>query len=70
MFAERLRAESEPRYTRNIKPKNLNQARFIEALEEKDMVLGLGPAGTGKTYLAVAKAVEALEAGRIGRIVL
>jgi phosphate starvation-inducible PhoH-like protein len=70
LFAERLRADAEPRYTRNIKPKNLNQARFIEALEEKDMVLGLGPAGTGKTYLAVSKAVEALENGDVNRIVL
>jgi phosphate starvation-inducible PhoH-like protein len=68
LFAERLRAESH--YTRNIKPKSLNQARFIEALDEFSMVLGLGPAGTGKTYLAVSKAIEALENGDVNRIVL
>jgi phosphate starvation-inducible PhoH-like protein len=73
LFAERLRADSAysgSRYTRNIKPKSLNQARFIEALDEFSMVLGLGPAGTGKTYLAVSKAIEALENGDVNRIVL
>ena len=44
--------------------------RLIEAIDAKNLVLALGPAGTGKTYLAIAKAVEALEAGRVGRIVL
>jgi len=46
------------------------QQRFIEAIDERAVVLALGPAGTGKTYLAIAKAVEALEAGKVGRIVL
>ena len=42
----------------------------MEAIDAKNLVLALGPAGTGKTYLAIAKAVEALEAGKVGRIVL
>ena len=43
---------------------------MVEAVDAHSLVLALGPAGTGKTYLAIAKAVEALEAGRVGRIVL
>ena len=73
LFAERLRAESakaEARYSRNIRPKSANQALFIDALEEYSLALGLGPAGTGKPYLAVSKAVEALERGDVNRIVL
>jgi phosphate starvation-inducible PhoH-like protein len=42
----------------------------MEAIDNKNLVMALGPAGTGKTYIAIAKAVEALEAGRVGRIVL
>jgi phosphate starvation-inducible PhoH-like protein len=42
----------------------------MDAIDEKSVVLALGPAGTGKTYLAIAKAVEALEAGKVSRIVL
>ncbi len=57
-------------YLKTIKPKSLGQARLMEAIDAKSLVLALGPAGTGKTYLAIAKAVEALEAGRVGRIVL
>lgn len=61
---------SQPRYVRNVKAKSANQAALIEALERDPVVLALGPAGTGKTYLAIAKAVEALEAGKVERIVL
>ena len=58
------------RYVRNIQPKSPNQARLMSALQAKQLVLALGPAGTGKTYLAVAAAVEALEANAVERIVL
>ncbi len=58
------------RYVRNISPKSPNQARLMKALKDFEMVLALGPAGTGKTYLAVAAAVEALEANKVERIVL
>ena len=57
-------------YLKTIKPKSVGQGRLIEAIDAQSLVLALGPAGTGKTYLAIAKAVEALEAGRVGRIVL
>ncbi|MBX7248870.1 MAG: PhoH family protein [Caulobacteraceae bacterium] len=57
-------------YVKNIKPKSEGQARLIEAIDSSSLVMALGPAGTGKTYLAISKAVEALEAGRVGRIVL
>ena len=57
-------------YMKTLKPKSEGQGRLLEAIDAKNLVLALGPAGTGKTYLAIAKAVEALEAGRIERIVL
>ena len=57
-------------YVKTIKPKSEGQTELIRAIDEKNLVMALGPAGTGKTYLAIAKAVEALEAGRVGRIVL
>jgi phosphate starvation-inducible protein PhoH and related proteins len=57
-------------YTRNIRPKSPRQQEFIDALDESSAVIALGPAGTGKTFIAIAKAVEALDAGNIRRIVL
>ena len=57
-------------YLKTLKPKSDGQAELMEAIDNHNLVMALGPAGTGKTYLAVAKAVEALEAGRVGRIVL
>lgn len=58
------------RYVRHVKPRTANQARLMEAIRSHDLVFALGPAGTGKTYIAVALAVEALEAGDVSRIVL
>ncbi len=55
---------------RTVLPRSVNQRRYIEAIEQNDMVFGVGPAGTGKTYLAVAMAVAALTAKRVSRIVL
>lgn len=55
---------------RPVQPKSLNQRRYIEAIEKNDMVFGVGPAGTGKTYLAVAMAVAALVNKQVNRIVL
>jgi phosphate starvation-inducible PhoH-like protein len=57
-------------YIKTIKAKSPGQEEMIRAIDDKNLVMALGPAGTGKTYLAIAKAVEALESGRIGRIVL
>ena len=62
--------EREQGYLKTIKPKSIGQKVLVDAIDAKNLVLALGPAGTGKTYLAIAKAVEALEAGKIGRIVL
>ena len=55
---------------RVISPKSINQKLYIEAIRENDIVFGIGPAGTGKTYLAVACAVDALERSQVQRIVL
>src|SRR5438067_13442837 len=55
---------------RSVQPKSLNQRRYVEAIEKYDMVFGIGPAGTGKTYLAVAMAISALLAKRVNRIIL
>ena len=57
-------------YLKTLKPKSEGQGELMEAIDHHNLVMALGPAGTGKTYLAVAKAVEALEAGKVGRIVL
>lgn len=53
-----------------ISPKSDGQRKYLKAITEKDVVIGIGPAGTGKTYLAVAKAVESLHKKRVKRIVL
>jgi phosphate starvation-inducible protein PhoH and related proteins len=55
---------------RNVTPKTLNQKLYLEAIEKHDMVFGIGPAGTGKTYLAVSMAVRALLEKKVNRIVL
>jgi len=55
---------------RILQPKSVNQRRYLEAIEKNDMVFGIGPAGTGKTYLAVAMAISALVSKRVNRIVL
>lgn len=62
--------ERDQSYLRRIKARSDGQQGLIEAIEERNLTLALGPAGTGKTYIAVAKAVEALEDGEVGRIVL
>jgi phosphate starvation-inducible PhoH-like protein len=55
---------------RMVQPRSPNQRKYVEAIEQCDMTFGLGPAGTGKTYLAVAMAVAALMAKRVNRIIL
>jgi len=55
---------------RMVQPRSPNQRKYVEAIEQSDMVFGLGPAGTGKTYLAVAMAVSALLAKKVSRIIL
>ena len=53
-----------------LAPKTVNQRRYLEAIERNDLVFGIGPAGTGKTYLAVAMAISALMAKQVARIIL
>ena len=55
---------------RTIRPKTMNQKRYVDAIDAHTIVFGIGPAGTGKTYLAVAKAVQALQGKQINRIIL
>ncbi|EWT03436.1 PhoH family protein [Intrasporangium oryzae NRRL B-24470] len=55
---------------RTIRPKTLNQKRYVDAIDQHTIVFGIGPAGTGKTYLAMAKAVAALQAKQVNRIIL
>jgi phosphate starvation-inducible PhoH-like protein len=55
---------------RQVMPKSVNQRRYLEAIDQKDIVFGIGPAGTGKTYLAMAQAVSYLLAKKISRIIL
>src|SRR5690625_982329 len=53
-----------------IRVKTLGQKQYVDAIEKNDLVFGIGPAGTGKTYLAVVKAIQALKQGRVRRIIL
>jgi len=63
-------SEREQSYRRRVRPQSDGQQRLMAAIERHNLTIALGPAGTGKTYLAVSAAVTALEAGEVGRIVL
>jgi phosphate starvation-inducible PhoH-like protein len=67
---QRAEDERDQGYVKTVRPLSEGQKAMMEAVDSHNLVLALGPAGTGKTYLAISKAVEALEAGRVGRIVL
>jgi phosphate starvation-inducible PhoH-like protein len=55
---------------RSIRPKTLNQKRYVDSIDKHTITFGIGPAGTGKTYLAMAKAVQSLQAKQVNRIIL
>ena len=55
---------------KTIRPNTLNQKRYVDAIDDHTILFGIGPAGTGKTYLAMAKAVQALQAKQVSRIIL
>jgi phosphate starvation-inducible PhoH-like protein len=55
---------------KTIRPKTLNQKHYVDAIDQNTIVFGIGPAGTGKTYLAMAKAVQALQTKQVNRIIL
>ncbi len=61
---------SDQPYVKNVKPRSEGQKRLMEAIGKHNLVLAIGPAGTGKTYLAVTAAVEAFMAGKVERIIL
>jgi phosphate starvation-inducible protein PhoH and related proteins len=64
------RARFNPSGKKQVAPKTANQRKYIEAIQDKDLTFGIGPAGTGKSFLAVALAVQALFAKQVSRIVL
>jgi phosphate starvation-inducible PhoH-like protein len=64
------KARFNPAGKKQVAPKSANQRRYIEAIQNNDIVFGIGPAGTGKSYLAVAMAVQALTQKQVSRIVL
>ncbi|MFM8374511.1 MAG: PhoH family protein [Phenylobacterium sp.] len=66
----RAEDERDQAFVKTVRPMSEGQKAMMTAIDSHNLVLALGPAGTGKTYLAIAKAVEALEAGKVGRIVL
>ncbi len=68
--AEVLSLDIISRRGKTIRPKTLNQKRYVDAIDDNTIVFGLGPAGTGKTYLAMAKAVQALQSKSVNRIIL
>ncbi|MEV6769973.1 PhoH family protein [Nocardia sp. NPDC051030] len=68
--AEVLSLDILSRRGKTIRPKTLNQKRYVDAIDKHTIVFGIGPAGTGKTYLAMAKAVQALQTKQVTRIIL
>ena len=62
--------QSQQHYTKNVRPRSDGQKRLMESIERHNLVFAVGPAGTGKTYLAIAAAVEAFEKGKVERIIL
>jgi phosphate starvation-inducible PhoH-like protein len=68
--AEVLTLDILSRRGKSIRPKTLNQKRYVDAIDTNTVVFGIGPAGTGKTYLAMAKAVNALQTKQVSRIIL
>jgi phosphate starvation-inducible PhoH-like protein len=65
-----LRSATKSAGKRQVVPKSVTQKRYLDAIEQHDIVFGIGPAGTGKTYLAMAQAVSFLLAKRVSRIIL
>jgi phosphate starvation-inducible PhoH-like protein len=55
---------------RTIRPKTANQKKYVDAIDKNTITFGIGPAGSGKTYLAMAKAIQALQAKQVNRIIL
>ena len=67
---DQIDGRRDKKYVKNIRPRSEGQAELMKAIDEYNLTLAVGPAGTGKTYIAISKAVEALEKGQIERIIL
>ncbi|MCB9988164.1 MAG: PhoH family protein [Rhodospirillales bacterium] len=67
---QELDGRRDQKFVKNIRPRSEGQTELYEAIKSKNLTIAAGPAGTGKTYLAIASAVEALEKGKIERIIL
>jgi len=67
---EDIDGRRDQKYVKNIKPRSEGQKELLQAIKDHSLTLAVGPAGTGKTYLAIASAVEALEKGEVERIIL
>lgn len=67
---DELNGRRDQKYVKNIKPRSDGQEALMKAIDDYSLTLAIGPAGTGKTYLAISKAVEALEKGEVERIIL
>ncbi|CAM4016352.1 PhoH family protein [Tsukamurella strandjordii] len=68
--AEVLTLDIISRRGKTVRPKTVNQKKYVDAIDQHTIVFGVGPAGTGKTYLAMAKAVQALQSKQVSRIIL
>ena len=67
---DEINGRRDQKYVKNIKPRSEGQAELMKSIDEYSLTMAIGPAGTGKTYIAIAKAAEALEKGEIERIIL
>lgn len=67
---EQIDRNRDKKYVKNITPRTEGQKLLIESIKSHSLTMAIGPAGTGKTYLAIAQAAEALQAGKIERIIL
>ncbi len=67
---EHVREHRDQSYLRRVRPRSENQQQLLDAIDQHNLSLAIGPAGTGKTYLAISAAVDALEDGEVERIIL
>ena len=67
---DKMNGQRDQKYVKNVRPRSEGQKRLMAAIDAHNLVFAIGPAGSGKTYLAVSAAVEAFEAGKVDRIIL
>jgi phosphate starvation-inducible PhoH-like protein len=67
---DEINGRRDQKYVKNIKPRSDGQAELMKSIDEFSLTMAIGPAGTGKTYIAISKAAEALERGEVERIIL